>query len=107
MEKSLACGAIRRCLNGVCITQWPPTTNQIVTGGVACGSGGNEQSYATCPGGYVLSGGGYQLTSYNSSQNPQTAPDMSFPSSSNTWEINMGGTNIGACFKAYAVCVSH
>jgi hypothetical protein len=72
--------------------------------GITLGGGGHDPSVATCPSGYILTGGGYVMT-YWSESNPGTnSPDSQFPSSATQWTVIGGGAPKSACFAAYAVC---
>lgn len=55
--------------------------------------------YATCPSGYILTGGGYTLTRWGTHIN---APDASGPSG-NSWYLGMPTPN-ASCFIAWARC---
>lgn len=62
-------------------------------------------SYATCPAGYVLSGGGYLATTFNGGH-AYNAPNGSFPDAANNrWVVSRGGMPEDRGFKAYALCV--
>jgi len=62
-------------------------------------------SIATCPSGYLVSGGGYALVSWSPANSESSnAPDGSSPYG-NGWAVIAGAKAANSCFQAFAVCI--
>ncbi|MHC8403548.1 hypothetical protein ACYZTX_30020 [Pseudomonas sp. MDT1-17] len=74
-----------------CSTQIPVFNGNFVT--------------ATCPAGYQVTGGGYQLAWWGPfNESSSNAPDYSAPSA-NGWGVIAGAKAANSCFVAFAVCL--
>lgn len=63
-------------------------------------------SIASCPAGYTMTGGGYQLIVYAPSGGAiSNAPDQSRPIAASGWYVWAGGATGGSCFQAFAICM--
>ncbi len=100
------------CQSGVWLPPHPIQT-QIVNAAVqSCGTSNTTDpsswfSTATCPAGWYLTGGGYQLSKWAplpASNQDSNAPDSSFPSGPNQWSVHAGGAPGQTCFVGFAVC---
>ena len=66
-----------------------------------------SMSYAKCPSGYKLTGGGYLLTVFEGGH-AYNAPNGSYADvSGNQWVVSRGGMPEDRAFKAYAICVKN
>jgi len=78
------------------------STVQVVSGQICGTPGGNM--VASCPAGYMITGGGFQLTAYSPvGSNAVPAPYNSIPSG-NGWLISTSSVSGNSCFVAYAIC---
>ncbi len=67
--------------------------------------GNGAFSYAQCPQGYSLTGGGHKLTLWAPVDNYRTnSPDASAPSG-NGWVVGAGAKSAYSCFQAFAICM--
>ena len=99
-----AAGSILSCVNGV----WASAgIGEVIrtNGPSRCGGDGRLPSYANCPAGYKLTGGGYSLSQWRDDDG-RNAPDSSYPDvANNRFIVNPPGGNDAGCFTAYAICV--
>ena len=99
-----AAGSILSCVSGV----WASAgIGEVIrtNGPSRCGGDGRLPSYANCPAGYKLTGGGYALSQWRDDDG-RNAPDTSYPDVvNNRFIVNPPGGNDAGCFTAYAICV--
>lgn len=90
-----------------CIT---PTSSVVSAPSESCATNiplfNGYPSIAACPTGYILTGGGYQITKWTPFDNTSSnSPDASSPTGSNSWYVIAGAKAGNSCFRAYAVCL--
>lgn len=98
-------GTVLSCVNG----RWTEPggikdTTVAISSTSACGPSGFAR--AVCPAGYLMTGGGWQMTRWapnNAYDARNQNPDHSYPSG-NGWAVTAGGGTGYSCFAAYAVC---
>ncbi len=93
-------GGFLYCESGVWKSAGGFSSYQIVSSpGVASG---NNPAYATCPSGYTLLGGGYQIVTTN--YTVAYGPPISRPVSSTQWQVSASDPRFNSQYYAYALC---
>jgi hypothetical protein len=87
------------CIGSDCRTSWTLSCTSVYSGNI-CGN--HASGYATCPSGYIMTGGGYQLAYWDGGN--FNAPDESRPQGDTQWKITNGGNVQNSCWQAVVRC---